>query len=174
MSERQQDPNVSPVKGRPQVVEGYGLRGSDTEHDLTPWSHVEEQMAKSRNYWIGTTRPDGRPHSMPVWGVWLDSTFYFGTERGSIKAKNLDANPALSVHLESGDDAVIFEGIAEEFRDADTLKNVDEAYLIKYNISVIEDPSNPGLFYALRPHTVFAWTESDFINTATRWRFPER
>ncbi len=30
------------------------------------------------NYWICTTRPDGRPHSIPVWGFWLDGGLYFG------------------------------------------------------------------------------------------------
>ncbi|MEI6136703.1 MAG: pyridoxamine 5'-phosphate oxidase family protein [Chloroflexota bacterium] len=35
----------------------------------------ERALARLRtamNYWIATTRPDGRPHAAPVWGVWLD------------------------------------------------------------------------------------------------------
>lgn len=48
-----------------------------------------------------------------MWGVWLDGVLYFGTGAGSVKARNLAANPALVVHLESGDKAVIMEGEAQ-------------------------------------------------------------
>lgn len=54
---------------------------------------------------------------MPVWGIWLGGAVYFGTDRRSRKAKNLAANPSLVIHLESGDDAVILEGAAEEVDD---------------------------------------------------------
>ena len=30
-------------------------------------------------YWLATTRPDGRPHAMPVWGVLLGEVLWFGT-----------------------------------------------------------------------------------------------
>lgn len=69
---------------------------------------------RARNYWVVTTRSDGKPHSVPVWSIWLDETFYFGTDRRSRKGRNLATNPGLVVHLESGDDVVILEGVAEE------------------------------------------------------------
>jgi len=70
---------------------------------LNPWMKrsVRGRPARSRNYWICTSRPDGRPHSMPVWGFWTDGALYFGTERSSRKGKNLAHNYAVSVHLES-------------------------------------------------------------------------
>jgi hypothetical protein len=63
--------------------------------------------------WLGTTRPDDRPHVMPVWGVWIDDIVYFGTAPDSVKALNLASNPAAVVHLESGNDVVIVEGRTE-------------------------------------------------------------
>jgi len=57
---------------------------------------------------------DGLPHAVPVWGVWVDGALYFGTDRRSRKARNLATNQGAVVHLESGDDAVILEGFAEE------------------------------------------------------------
>ena len=149
----------------------FGLAGGETNSDLTPWSHVEEQMTSSRNYWVATTRPDGRPHCMPVWGLWLDRVFYFGTDQSSRKAKNLASNPSVAVHLESGDDAIILEGTLDQVSDADLLKRIDEAYFTKYDLHVLGDNSEAGLFYALNPRIALAWLESDFVNSATRWQF---
>ena len=33
-------------------------------------------MSKAHNYWVSTTRPDGRPHVMPVWGVWIEEILF--------------------------------------------------------------------------------------------------
>lgn len=91
-----------------------------------------------------------------MWGVWLDDMLCFGTDRFSRKARNLAVNPALTVHLESGDDAVILEGVAEEMTDPALLARFAEAYEAKYR---------------WRPDVAFAWRESDFPHTATRWDF---
>src|SRR5437868_4173625 len=74
---------------------------SQHKKKFLPWTHAEERLIKSRSYWICTTRPDGRPHSIPVWGMWVDGAFYFGTGRETRKAKNIAKNPEVSVHLES-------------------------------------------------------------------------
>ena len=145
---------------------GYGLR-ADGEH--LSWSWAEERLVRSRSYWIASTRPDGRPHVMPLWGIWLDGAVVFGTDRGSRKARNLAANPAVVVHLESGDEAVIIEGEAAEVIDAAELQAADAAYKAKYNESLLGAPDDV-IIYQVRPAVAFAWQESDFF-TATRWRF---
>ncbi len=152
---------------RPQMPSGYGMRN---DGGYLPWSWAEERLANSRNYWIATTRPDGRPHVMPVWGVWLEGSVIFGTDRGSRKGRNLAANPAVAVHLESGDEAVIIEGVAEELADAGMLQVADAAYMAKYNQSLLGAPGDV-VIYQVRPAVAFAWQESDFFR-ATRWRFP--
>ena len=148
MSQQHSNQGDAPLPGRPQIPASFGLGGGETDYDMTPWSHVEEQMTISRNYWVATARPDGRPHCMPVWGVWLNGTFYFGTDRASRKAKNLALNPLVVVHLESGDDAIILEGRLDQVGDPDLLKRIDEAYFTKYDIHVL-DNSEVGIFY---PH----------------------
>ena len=61
---------VDPVStGRPHIP-GYGIP-THTE-GLLPWSFALERLEKARNYWVATTRPDGRPHTVPVWGVLVD------------------------------------------------------------------------------------------------------
>lgn len=158
-----------PEPERPGIVEGYGIRAE--EAGLLPWGYVDERMESSRNYWICTTRPDGRPHAAPVWGVWFEGVLYFGTDRRSRKARNLAANPEVVVHLESGDDCVIFEGVVEEVEDTVLRRRVGEAYAAKYGLDGVgEAGEGASPLYALRPRVALAWKESDFPVTATRWR----
>jgi nitroimidazol reductase NimA-like FMN-containing flavoprotein (pyridoxamine 5'-phosphate oxidase superfamily) len=149
---------------------GAGYEVSASEEGMLSWGHVAERMERARNYWVSTTRPEGRPHVVPVWGVWVEGTLYFGTARGSRKARNLAANPALAVHLESGDDVVIIEGVAEEVADRGRLTAVDAAYRAKYGIGIGE-AGDGAAWFALEPAVAHAWLESEFPNTATRWRF---
>lgn len=159
---------ATPQSERPGLHASYGI--STDEEGLLPWSFVSDEMKRSRNYWVGTTRPDGRPHAMPVWGVWVDETLWFSTGDGSVKARNLAADPRLVVHLESGDEAVIFEGTAERpTLDPAVRDRVAAAYGAKYDMKPEQLPGVDG-WYALRPSTAFAWQERDFPNTATRWR----
>lgn len=135
------------------------------------WGHAEERLEGSRNYWISTTRPDGRPHAAPVWGVWVGGALYFGTGRRSVKGRNLARSPELVVHPESADDLVILEGEVEEVRDPASFDAIDAAYRAKYGMGVLEAGDDGAVWYVVRPRVAHAWLESDFPNTATRWRF---
>ena len=168
--QKKPDSSISPActVGLPQVPPLYGMK---SPHKFLPFTHAENRLAKSRNYWICTTRSDGRPHSIPVWGFWLDGALYFGTARSSRKARNLTQNPAISVHLESGDDVVILEGLAREVSPSEkaTLKKLDAASRAKYKMPLMMTPES--VIYSVRPRIVLAWTERDFPNNATRWQF---
>jgi len=154
--------------GLPHIPANYGLKAR--KHYL-PFSHAEERLTKSRNYWICTSRPDGRPHSIPVWGFWIDGAVYFGTARSSRKARNLAQNAAVSIHLDSGDDVVILEGnvVEVDLTDKPTFKKLDAASRAKYKMPLMVMPES--VFYAVRPRVVLAWTEKDFPHNATRWEF---
>ncbi len=158
-----------PRVGRPTMPKGYGI-DPKSPTGMIPWRAANEQLKKSRNYWIATTRPDGRPHVMPVWGVWVRGALYFSTHRRSRKARNLAANPAVVVHLESGDNAVIVEGTAREVTARVALAPVDDAYFAKYKMRLSDIPAGSGI-YAVEPHVVFAWREKDFPASTTRWLF---
>jgi hypothetical protein len=155
--------------GLPDVPPLYGLKA---RKNYLPFSHAEQRLEVSRNYWICSARPDGRPHSIPVWGFWMDGAVYFGTARSSHKARNLAHNRAVSIHLESGDDVVILEGsvIEVDLADETTLKKLDAASREKYKMPLMTVPGE-SVFYCLRPRVVLAWMEKDFPNTATRWTF---
>lgn len=161
-----------PTTGRPAMPRGYGIQDAASGSGLIPWSRAGDRMTGARTYWIATTRPDGRPHAMPVWGLWLDQRFYFATDRGSRKARNIAANPAVVVHLESGDDVALIEGVAEEVRDDARHTAFDEAYLAKYGVRMADVPGDVSV-WAVTPRVAFAWQERDFPGSATRWVFGE-
>lgn len=142
--------------------------------ELLPWEWARRKLEEARTYWIGTTRPDGRPHCRPVWGVWLEDGFYFST--GSLAAVNLGTNPEITVHLESGDDVVILEGVADRARSSEALDRFAKAYNPKYgwDLSPSEDgvadsKGNSGPAYLVRPRVAFGWLKD--LDKATRWSF---
>lgn len=101
---------TAPAASRPRMPKDYGILDEKTSSGLLPWGRASERLEGSRNYWIHTTRRDGRPHAKPVWGLWFEGRFYFATNPKSVDGQNISANPSLSVNLESGDDVVILEG----------------------------------------------------------------
>lgn len=138
--------------------------------ELLPWSHIRERLETAENYWVATTRPDRRPHVTPVWGVFVDGSLYIDGIPSSRWSRNLVANPAISIHLESGTDVVILEGFVEDLvTDADTGARVVDAWNAKYG-RVTPHPATDGII-RLRPRSVRAWTR--FPHDATVWRFPD-
>jgi pyridoxine/pyridoxamine 5'-phosphate oxidase len=160
-----------PEGARPSFPGVYGIH-EDAE-GLLSWSWATERLARARNYWVSTTRPDGRPHAMPVWGLWHEDAFYFSTSPDSRKARNLASNPATVVHLESGDEVVILEGQAEHVTDGALLRRVSEDYSRKYEFEVVFAADGRPLF-SVRPRVAYAWQERDFPATATRFELDGR
>ena len=163
-----------PTRSRPLLPKGYGVPAS--EDGMVAWSWAVEQLERARNFWFSTTRPDGRPHAMPAWAVWLDDALYFDGSPETRRSRNLAANPAIVVHLESGDQVVILEGDALEAGRPDPAfaERLAAAYEAKYGQSHDYHPApttwdNGGL-WVLRPKVAFGWTE--FPKALTRWRFP--
>lgn len=160
---------VIPQASRPNM-KNYGIH--ETEEGLLDWSWVSQQLIQSKNYWICSTRPDSRPHAVPVWGVVIEDIIYFGTDKNAVKTRNLQANPQVLVHLESGDDCVIIEGEVVETTDFAILEKMASAYPLKYpSFTPTAEELQSNMNYAVKPSIVMAWKESDFPKTATRWVF---
>jgi len=156
---------------RPSFSKDYGINPHQ-ETGLLSWDWVCERMKNARNYWVSSTQANGKPHVAPVWGVFSDNALFFGTSQNSRKAKNLLHNTAAIIHLESGDETVIFEGEAEPVKDLLTLSKISTLYGQKYPGYQPPPEFEPGtILFVVKPTTVFAWTEADFLNTPTRWRF---
>lgn len=150
----------------------YGSRSPSS--DLLPWSWAEDRLANAHNYWVSTVHPSTRPHSRPVWGVWLDTGFWFCT--GGLARLNLSDNDQISVHLEDAMRVVILEGAAAPNTDATALKTVSETYSRKYDypvepshVGLRDQEGNEGPVFRVIPQVVFAW--EDEMSSPTRWTF---
>ena len=99
---------TSPKISRPTFPPGY----VDKPASYLTWNWVAEQLAASKHYWLCSVRPGGRPHVVPRWGVFLDDKFYYDGSPETRHAQNIEVNPHVSLHLESGSEAIILEGIA--------------------------------------------------------------
>ncbi len=157
-----------PRSHRPIMPEGYGI--AKTDKGLLSWSWVLRRLKESHNYWVVSSTIDGHPHSMPVWGVWVDRAFCFSTHPSSRKARNLRRNPRVLIHLESGDEAVILEGFAMKTTDPMIKKRFYDLYYAKYKFR-LESLGKNQITFILRPRIAFAWREKDFADSATRWTF---
>jgi uncharacterized pyridoxamine 5'-phosphate oxidase family protein len=162
----------TPKLTRPHMP-GYGLPKS--KKGLLPWKWAEDRLKKSRQYWIATTRPDGRPHVMVVWALWMEGVLYFATGSTSRKAKNLAANPHCTMCNEDAAEAVILEGVVETVRNVEYIREFVKLYEKKYkwklgemaeNMIALKDP-----VFRLRPKVAFGFWEKKFATSATRWMF---
>lgn len=164
-----------PKASRPHMP-GYGLPKS--KKGLLSWKWAEKKLTTSREYWIITVRSDGRPHAMPIWGLWWNNIFYFSTGSKARKTRNLARNSYCAVATEDAADAVILEGEAERVQDPSLIRKFFPMYGRKYkwDMSGMKDDmlSLKEPLFAVHPKVAFGQIEKTFATTATRWNFPSR
>jgi PPOX class probable F420-dependent enzyme len=162
----------TPEPSRP-YMPGYGTKGPTEGRGLLPWSWAEERLTRSHDYWVATTRPDGRPHVMPVWGVWDDGALWFSSSKGSRKARNLTAEARCAVTTDNAWEPVVIEGVAGVVTDHDALVRYigleNEKYNTDYSVDFLDPDANAT--FRLAPSWAFSLTEDDFEGSPTRWSF---
>jgi PPOX class probable F420-dependent enzyme len=163
---------VEPRASRP-YMPGYGIKGPDEGSGLLPWSWASERLAASRNYWVTTLWPDGRPHVMPVWGVWDDEAVWFSSGLRSRKARNVAADPRCAVTTEDAAEPVVLEGRAEVIADTDAIGRVVDLMNVKYDAGMTVDFLDPAVNATIRvrPNRAFGIAHDDFTGSPTRWVF---
>ncbi len=146
------------------------------ESDAALQARAMARFRASMNYWLATTMPDGGPHAAPIWGVWLDGAFWFGT--AGQKARNLAHRPEAVVHLDSGDDVVMLRGQVEPVAGRAAIEPVADAFREKYvdggstePYEMTNDVGEDGPVYRLTPEVGWAWLEGAFNEANTRWEF---
>lgn len=98
-------------------------------------AHISERLSSEPIIWLGTTRPNGRPHLVPVWFLWENPTILIFSQPDNQKIRNLRNNSSVMLALnaiDQGDDVVMIEGRAELVDDPD-LKATAAAYAQKYD-----------------------------------------
>ncbi len=162
-------------------MSGYGVP-TDTA-DALPWEWAQQRLVSNRNYWVVTASAAGRPHAMPVWGVWLPATdrFWFSCAPTARKARNIAENRQCVVTVDDTVECISVEGQArmvDAVLDANGIDSMVVAYLAKY----WDDPSvHVEMENFLRSGTIIEFTpdrafgvierEEDFSRRATRWRW---
>jgi pyridoxine/pyridoxamine 5'-phosphate oxidase len=144
-----------------------------------PWSWAAERLLANRNFWVVTVSADGRPHALPVWGVWADdeSRFAFSCALTARKARNLAANPRAVVMTDDTVECLSIEGLASPVRGEERQGQWIERYLAKYQ-PISPDLSagflRQNLLLEFVPERAFAVIEreEEFSTRATRWVFP--
>jgi nitroimidazol reductase NimA-like FMN-containing flavoprotein (pyridoxamine 5'-phosphate oxidase superfamily) len=158
------DPQIS----RPHFPDGYL---ANPQSFLT-WSHVEKRLAEALHYWLCTVRPNGRPHAVPKWAVYIQGKIYFDGSPDTRHARNIENNPYVVMHLESGEDVIIVEGMAKasgkparelavQIAQALSQKYADRGYAPQ------PDQWNEGGLFEIELHKVLAWTQ--FTDDPTRF-----
>ena len=138
------------------------------------WTEVARRLAGARTYWLGTTMPSGAPHAAPVWGAVTGQTLYLYSERNTVKARNLAADPRAVVHLESGEDVLIVRGTAEDLGTPAQVPSAVAALAAKYtqpgDRQYLPD-ANPDfdVIYVIRPRSAMAWRLDDYDASQRRW-----
>ena len=154
--------------------------GVPTEVDgALPWQWAEERLVANHNYWVGTVDPQARPHSMPVWGVWMagDERFWFSCAEASFKARNLAGNPHVVVTTSDTVEVVSVEGTAAPGdKDTSAARAAAETYATKYESdpekqAALADFVLAGALFVVEPRKAFGIIEheEDFAAKATRW-----
>ena len=134
------------------------------------WPDVAARLTEAEHYWLASTRPDGRPHTIPIDGLWHEDRMWFGGSAASIHHENLSASGAAILHVEDAMSPIIVEGTAELLpptrEQATSLAGLSAQ---KYGYGApVEAFLVP--MWRLRPERVLAWTS--FPADATRFVFP--
>jgi PPOX class probable F420-dependent enzyme len=140
-----------------------------------PWSEVADRLEGARSYWLATVDPAGAPHVSPVWGAVVDEHLHLFSERHTVKARNVAANPRVAIHLESAEDVVIVRGLLEDLGLPQDHGDVLEALQRKY--SAREDAeylptADPDfdVLWRLQPRRALMWRLDEYDGSQRRWR----
>src|SRR4051812_20212591 len=151
------------------------------------WSRPHDQLAArtprpDTPFFLGTCRPDGRPHAAGIGALWYAGTLYFTSGPGARKARNLAANPACTISARLVDVDLVLDGEAHRVTDRPTLEEVaaryraggwpaqvdGDAYTAPYSAPSAGPP--PWYLYRFHIHTAVGVATAEPYG-ATRWRF---
>lgn len=152
-----------------------------------PWSRAAEALdtgaqAPETASYLGTVRPDGRPHAAGIGVAYLDGDMYFTSGPHTRKSRNLAHNPACTVSMRLDGIDLVVEGEAQRVTDAETLEQVaalydaggwparveGDAITAPYSAQSAGPP--PWHLFRLPFHTAFGVATREPFG-ASRWRF---
>jgi hypothetical protein len=111
-------------------LDGYGFPPIEFDRAMQALDSIAAMppTEAAGRYWLGTVRPDGRPHMMPVGILWHDRAFYFSAGARTQKAKNMarDSHCVITIAAPSLD--IVAEGVATKVKDDGKLQRLADAF----------------------------------------------
>ncbi len=146
----------------------------DNPVSYVDWNWVATQLTESKHYWLSSVRPNGHPHVVPRWGAFLDNKFYYDGSPETRHARNIIKNPYVTLHLESGEKAIILEGTSKPAGkpDPEFAKRLAKAISDKYSALGYSPKPNQwdeGGLYVFTPQQCITWTA--FTENPTKFTF---
>ncbi len=154
-----------------------------TDATAMPWTEARNRLGTADTYWLVTTRPDCRPHAVPVLAVWVDDALHFVAGASTRKARNLARDPHCAITTRGPSLDLVLEGEAAKVRGEAKLQRVADAYASKYEWHVtvrngaFRDTEGaptagppPYEVYEVRPTTAFGFGTDGSLGS-TRWHF---
>lgn len=166
--------------------EGKGTAAASEAGSSRPlrWEDATRRFTKGGWFWLVTVRPDGAPHTMPVFAAWSESALFVASKATARKSRNLTADGRCVVATDTGDLHLIVEGEARRVRDVATLRRASQAFKAIYDWPTVVAgdeldadygaPTSGGPPYAvfeITPTKAFALPTDGESTTPTRWRF---
>ena len=152
----------------------YGILARHRGIRLLPWSWAVEQLHASKNFWVATVWPDGRPHLSAVWGVWLDDAAWFSCGLHARKLINLRGEPRCAIATDDSNNPLVVDGVAEVIIDRALIRAVSRRAQREVRERChrgLPGPRHECQPCASRPVTAFAIRHDDFHGSPTRWSF---
>lgn len=117
---------------------------------------ILQRFAAADCSWLTSVRADGRPHSAPIWHVWVDAKAYVVTKQTAVKVANIGHNADVVLTHPDPHRAIIIDGRAQIVTDmADRLRPLFQG---KYDWDIANDDDYDTII-AITPHKLLAWGE---------------
>ena len=146
---------------------------------MLSWTAVDTLLRTAPYAWISTIDPDGAPHLIQTWAVWIDQRLYFEGSEGTRWARNLARDPRISFGVQNGHDAAYGNGTGEIVRTPPLAlaRKIATQYSAKYGPGFKYRPKAEqyakGHAFRLTPEKLIAFDVKKFNTSATRFRFGE-
>jgi hypothetical protein len=145
------------------------LYGESSDTPSPDWEWVDDQLSVAGTYWV-VTPTSTHPHPRPVWGIWRGERFHLSVGSPTLARAMLPAT-RVTVHLDSGTDVVIVEGVvAGSSADSELIAAYDSKYTWEY------DSEQYGPLTTVAPTQILAWRSAgwagrDGFRETGRWIF---
>jgi hypothetical protein len=164
----------APKRDRPHLPEGYI---KPDPKGMLPWTSVDKMLRVSPYFWLATIDPDGKPHLIQQWFVWIDQQVFFDGSERTKWARNLIRDPRVGFGVQNGNDTSYGDGSADIIRGTPVTlaRRIAAQYGAKYGRTFKYRPKAEqyvkGYTFRIKPEKLIAFDIKKFDTSATRFTF---